>query len=369
MDFEGFENRGIEVISSLEMEGEQIFKVPFAWKFAIDIGHENMRFFFYPDKKIASIPSYAATNGRKFFRGYEAKSIIGRGPSDLQVIPLIEDNTIKDYKILYSYLESILKDYVSFRLPISLLVGEMGKVKKVDLKFLYKIFKQLGFWNVYFVPQIIATAIGLGLDITKPKGYLILDIGAGTTKIGLVTLYGISTFKEIDSAGREMDRRIAEVLTRDLNLSIGPRTAEELKKKALDLEYLIDYHKPEEYVLVKGTDVMSKLPVEREVPKSLIAKAVEPTLYSILEELKDAMGSVSPELISDVLREGIYLTGGGSLIPNIEKYFSYKLNIRINNSRTNQATIKGLGEILTTNLFKNVSNLREAKGMFQKIQV
>ncbi len=363
-----------EVISEISSDKVDAFeisqKVNFAYKFAVDIGHENVRFFFYPSRRIISVPSYAATDGRKFFKGLEAKSIIGRHPSDMKVVTLLDNNTVKDYKILYVYLRDILSEVVNFRVPFTLLAGELYSLKKVDVKFLYKIFKQLGFWKVFFIPQPIATAVGLGLDITKPHGYLLLDIGAGTTKIGLVTLYGLSAYKEIEAAGRAMDKRIIDILYKEMSLSIGDRTAEELKKRALDLEYLYNPSKPEEYVMVKGIDSMSKLPTEKEVPKSLIVKAVEPVLYEIIEELKDLMGGISPELISDVLREGIYLTGGLSLTPNIEEYFSYKLNIKVNNTRTDKATIKGLGEILCSKtLFKKITTLREAKDLFHKIYV
>ncbi len=343
------------------------------FKFGIDIGHENIRIYSHPGGVVFSSPSYAATNGKKFFKGEFAKSILGKGPKDIKVIPLIDDNSIRDYKVLFRYLKEALNESRPIRFPHTLLVAKLESLKGVDVKFLFRILKQLGFWHVYFVPQILATAVGLDLDITKPRGYMIVDIGAGTTKIGIISLYGISVFREINIAGRDMDRRIAEVLAREAQLIIGQRTAEELKKRALDLGYLLDPMYEEEYIEVKGMDAFNKLPQVREIPRSLIARAVEPSVMAIIEEVKLALSETSDEssseLNSDIIDYGIYLTGGCSFIPNIDTFMQEKLRIKINNTRTNLATIKGLGKIISTKLFNEISNLKDGKQLFQKISL
>ena len=189
-----------------------------------------------------------------------------------------------------------------------------SQVTEVEKKAVIDAASQAGARKVYLIEEPIAAAIGAGIDIAKPCGNMVVDIGGGTTDIAVLSLGGMVTNKSVRVAGDKMDEAIIQYIRRNYNLMIGERTAEEIKMKigaALN-------HTDERLMEVKGRDLVSSLPKTFMLSSKETVKALAEPVGSIIDAVKMTLEHTPPELAADIMERGIVMTGGGALLRGLD---------------------------------------------------
>jgi len=196
--------------------------------------------------------------------------------------------------------------------------------------------------EVFLIEEPVAAAIGIGLDISKPIGNIIVDVGGGTTEIAVISLNGVATKESIRIAGDEMDEAIVQWFRNEHKLEIGLPTSESIKKTVGSAMRM----KPET-ISVKGRDLVNGIPNTIEVSSDEIRHALKDPVNSIVESVKHALEKTPPELASDILDRGIILTGGGSLLNGLDQIIRERTNIPVNVSEDPLlSVVKGTGMVL-----------------------
>ncbi|MEG0073145.1 MAG: rod shape-determining protein MreB [Clostridia bacterium] len=258
--------------------------------------------------------------------GQEARKMLGRTPGNIVAIRPLRDGVISDYtvteKMLKYFINKICGKFIfSPRIMICIPSG----VTEVERKAVIDAANHAGARKVYLIEEPLAAAIGAGIDITKPYGSMILDIGGGTTDIAVISLGGTVRSNSIKVAGDKFDEAIIKHIKREHNIAIGERTAEDVKIK-------IGCVYPREDIKtmkIKGRDLTTGLPVELEITSEEIMEALAEPAMKIVEGVHNVLEDTPPELSADISERGIYITGGGGLIFGLDKLIEYKLKIPV----------------------------------------
>lgn len=302
---------------------------------AIDLGTANIRVMIQGDEKVIMEPCIVAINestGKILAVGEEARKMIGRTPSNIRAIQPLKNGVISDFKatesIIYTYINRSLNN--RFRLLsrlswLRVIVAVPSLITEVEIKAVIDSAKSAGAKKIYIVEEPIASAIGSSIKIEDSVGNMIVDIGGGTTDIAIISMGGIVVDNTIKVAGDSMDFSIQEYVRSKYNILIGIKMAEDLKMAIGTAISSGNLKKME----VKGQDLLSGLPRVIEISSLEISEAISPILNKILVTIKEAIEKSPPEIASDLLANGITLTGGGALIKDIDKYFSKNLGISI----------------------------------------
>ncbi len=252
--------------------------------------------------------------------GQEAKDMVGKTPGNIKAIRPMKDGVIADFNVTEMMIRYFIekahkrKSFFSPRIIICVPYG----LTQVERKAVKESALNAGARYVYLIEEPMAAAIGAGLPIKDPNGNLVVDIGGGTTEIGVISLGGLVLSKSIRIAGDRMDASIVNYIKQNFNLLIGDRVAEELKIKigtAVPLE--------EELVtIVRGRDSVEGTLTSVEVSSEHIREAMKEPIREIGEALKSVLEETPPDLAGDIVENGIVLTGGGALIRGLDKYLS-----------------------------------------------
>lgn len=289
---------------------------------AIDLGTANTVIYEKGKGIVLNEPSVIAV--RKSERGaYEvlgvgkrAKEMLGKAPEEIHVVRPLKDGVIADFTLT----ERMLKEFISivyrnraFAFKKKIIICVPYGVTDVERRAV-KESAQFVATEVYTIEEPMAAAIGAELPVLDASGNMIVDIGGGTTEVAVISLGGIVTSRSIRVAGDKMDEAIINYIKKKYNLVIGERTAEEIKVK-IGSAYPLD---TEERMEVKGRDIVSGIPKTIEVNDKEIREALEGPLRAIINAIKETLESTPPELAADIVERGIVLTGGGSLLKNID---------------------------------------------------
>ena len=258
--------------------------------------------------------------------GQEARKMLGRTPGNIVAIRPLKDGVISDYTIT----EKLLKYFISkacghFIFSPKIMVCVPSCVTEVEKKAVIDAATHAGAKKVYLIEEPIAAAIGAGIDITKPYGSMIVDIGGGTADIAVISLGGAVKSKSLKVAGDKFDEAIIKYIKKNKNVIIGERTAEDIK-----INIGCMYPRPtDDKMSVKGRDLTTGLPIEIEVKSSEMLEALKECSYSIIEGVHAVLEETPPELSADISERGIYITGGGGLIYGLDKLLQETLNIPV----------------------------------------
>lgn len=301
---------------------------------AIDLGTANIRVILKDGGRIIKEPSIVAINqstGKILAVGEEAKKMIGRTPANIVAIQPLKNGVISDFNAT----EALIHNYISKVRPnlgvfsrfmwLTVIIAVPSLITEVEIKAVIDSAKSAGAKKVYIVEEPIAAAVGSDIRIEEANGSMIVDIGGGTSDIAVISLGGIVVDNTIKVAGDSMDIAIQDYIKRKYNLLIGIKMAEDLK---INIGNALPSKTPEK-MGVKGQDIITGLPKSIEVSSLEITEALEPVLAKILIAMKEAIEKSPPEIISDLINNGVYVTGGGALIKNIDKYFSNALGIKV----------------------------------------
>ncbi len=286
----------------------------------IDLGTANTLVYINGKGIILTEPSVVAIDqkDRKVLAvGNQADLMLGRTPENIVAVRPLKDGVIADFEITRSMIRQLIKKAVgnklSFLKPRVIVCVPVG-VTDVEKRAVEEAVIMSGAKSVSLIEEPMAAAIGAGLPVDKPVGSMIVDIGGGTTEVAIISLGGIVTSKSIRVAGDALNNAIANYIKHEYNLSIGEKTAEEIK---ISIGSAMQYD-DESYYDVKGRDLLQGLPKNVKVSSSEIRDAMSESIYQIVDTIKDTLEETPPELASDIMNYGITITGGGALIRNID---------------------------------------------------
>ena len=260
--------------------------------------------------------------------GEEARLMLGRTPGNIVAVRPLRHGVISDYTVTEKMMKYFIQKAVGrrmFRKPRVAVCVPSG-VTEVERKAVLDATYQAGARDVSIIEEPIAAAIGAGIDISKPCGNMIVDIGGGTTDIAVISLGGTVVSESIKIAGDDFDEAIARYIKRKHNLSIGERTAEDIKIKIGSAYRRLE----EDSMEVKGLNVLSGLPNTVTVTSTEMEEALKETTTQIVDAIHSVLEKTPPELSADIAERGIVLTGGGSMLRGLEDLIEIKTGIETN---------------------------------------
>jgi rod shape-determining protein MreB len=291
---------------------------------SIDLGTANTLILLRGKGIIINEPSVVAIQNDKYGRnnilavGNEAKDMIGKTPGNIQAIRPMKDGVIADFdmteKMIRYFIEKAHKRK-SFLRPRIIICVPYG-LTQVERKAVRESAMSAGAREVFLIEEPMAAAIGANLPVREPEGSLVVDIGGGTTEIGVVSLGGLVISKSIRTAGDKIDMAIVDYVKKKFNLLIGERTGEDIK---IEIGTAVSMEEPLS-AIVKGRDQVSGLLSRIELTSEDVRDAIKEPLKEIADALKDVLEVMPPDLAGDIVDNGVVLTGGGALIRGIDKY-------------------------------------------------
>ncbi|EHJ5442524.1 rod shape-determining protein [Campylobacter upsaliensis] len=299
----------------------------FSSDMGIDLGTANTLVLVKDKGIVINEPSVVAVERERYGSkakilavGKEAKEMVGKTPGNIEAIRPMKDGVIADFdmteKMIRYFIEKThrRKSFLRPRIIISVPYG----LTQVERKAVRESALSAGAREVFLIEEPMAAAIGANLPIQEPKGNLVVDIGGGTTEIGVISLGGLVISKSIRTAGDKLDMSIVNYVKEKYNLIIGERTGEEIKITIGSAMQL-----PKELsMVVKGRDQISGLLSRIELTSEDVREAMKEHLKEIADALKMVLEMMPPDLASDIVENGVVLTGGGALIRGLDKYLS-----------------------------------------------
>jgi len=300
---------------------------------SIDLGTANTIVIAKGRGIIINEPSVVAVKTEKYGQqrvlavGHEAKDMVGKTPGNIKAIRPMRDGVIADFdmteKMIRKFIEKAhgRSSLISPRIIICVPYG----LTQVERKAVRESAMSAGAREVFLIEEPMAAAIGAGVDIREPQGHLVVDIGGGTTEIGVVSLGGLVLSKSIRTAGDKIDQGIINYVRKKYNLLIGERVAEDIKINigtAVSLD--------EELVMtINGRDQVEGLLSSVELTSEDARDAMKEPLKEVAEALRDVLEQMPPDLAGDIVNHGIILTGGGALIRQLDKYLANIVKIPV----------------------------------------
>ena len=329
----------------------------------IDLG-SSKTVIFSSSKVVLELPSAVTVDSETWepvYFGEKAKQTMGRTPESLTTVTPIERGVISDYDIA----EAMLKRYMNRAFGNKILRPRImatlpAGLTELQHHSLSNVVESAGGRNVSVIEGPLAVAFGLGLDFSRPKGTLIVDIGAGTTDIAVISMGGIAVCESFKTASSDLDAQIIRYVRKEYNVEIGPLTAEMIKIKIgsavkRDIEVA---------VVAKGRNVFSGLPESFEISSGEVFEAISDTVDVICGAVRQVLNKTDPDLVGDITEDGMYLTGGGSELAGLDVKLNRYLGIEIHKpDDPSHSVVKGVAVALKNpHLLKNIDyQLRSIK--------
>lgn len=298
---------------------------------AIDLGTANTLVYLKGKGIIINEPTVAAINrktGQLVAVGRDAKNMLGRAPAHINVVRPLVDGVISDFEVTEEILAYFIgKVRASTRMIISprVIIGVPSGITNVEMRAARDAARNAGAREVFLIEEPMAAAIGAKLPVGKPVGSMIIDIGGGTTDIAVISLFGIVTEKNLRVGGDKLNADIATYIRDQFKVLIGEKTAEDVKVTLASIRE----ETPGKEAVVRGRDVVTGLPREVIITESDVRDAISHSVDSIIEAVRDVLEKTPPEVLADVMQRGIYLSGGGALIPGVASLLEEVLQVPV----------------------------------------
>jgi rod shape-determining protein MreB len=333
--------------------------------FGIDLGTDSTLIYLKGTGIVVSEPSTVALNNRTnriIAVGSGAKKMLSRTPAHISAIRPVSHGVIADFEMAKEMLQQFLK---TRDLPWSwftqTVVSVPTNLTEVERKSVEDLLKEVGASRVYLIEQPLAAAVGSHLDINQPTAYLIVDIGAGTTDIAIVSMNGVVVSNRLKMAGDHMNQEVIKFVKDDFKLNIGEPTAEEIK---IGVGSATPNNERLE-IKVRGRDVVSGLPREIIIKDSQVRLWLQRSLKQISQGIKDLIEVTPAELVGDIYKNGIYLCGGGSLLRGIDQLFQKELGVDVNIAEEPLSCVaRGTGLVIER--FNDFQHLLESFSKFKE---
>ena len=295
----------------------------------IDLGTANILINVKGEGIVLNEPSVVAIDeeSKKVLAvGTEAHEMLGRTPGNVKTIKPMKDGVIADFEITEAMLNYFIKKVKAKTLFVKprILICCPTNVTAVEKNAIKEAAERTGAKKVFIEEELKVAAVGVGLDISKPSGSMIIDIGGGTTDIAVLSLGDIVTSSSIKIAGNTFDKAITEYIKSHYKLFIGERTAENIK---IQIGTVYDGNKKEK-IEVKGRGI-SGLPETINITSEEVEEALKPSIYEIIKIVKQVLEKTPPELSADIINKGIVLTGGGSMLKGLDVLLEEQLKVPI----------------------------------------
>lgn len=314
----------------------------------IDLGTATVLVYVKGKGVILKEPSVVAinkVNNKILAVGEEARKMIGRTPGNIVAVRPLKDGVISDYDITEKMLKEFIKKACGGKKIIApkVMVCIPSQATEVEKRAVIDATKNSGAKEVHLIEEPLSAAIGAGIDITKPDGNMIVDIGGGTTDIAVISLGGVVIRKSIKSAGDRFDEAIVKYVRLKHRIMIGEKTAEDLK---INIGCAYKDARESSYIM-KGRNLVTGLPDQVEITSEEIREALEEPVALIVDGVKSILEKTPPELASDIIEKGIIMTGGGSLLYGLDKLIEVNtgLNVKIAEN-SEEAVVEGTGQVL-----------------------
>lgn len=301
---------------------------------AIDLGTANTLVYVKGRGVVLNEPSVVAMRQERgmmvpYAFGNEAKLMLGRTPEKIEAIRPLKDGVIADFRVaeeMIKYFIQRVHNRRSFTGPLIIICVPSGSTP-VERRAIQESAENAGARDVWLIEEPMAAAIGAGLPVTEPTGSMIVDIGGGTTEVAVMSLGGVVYARSARVGGDRMDEAIISYIRRYHNLLIGETTAERIKKE-IGAACAPDQGEGR-LVEIKGRDLMNGVPKEIVLSEYQIAEALAEPVAQIIEAVKVALESTPPELSSDIVDKGIVMTGGGSLLKDLDRVISHATGLPV----------------------------------------
>lgn len=297
----------------------------------IDLGTANTLVYVPGKGVVINEPSVVAINqktGRVVAVGAEAKRMLGRTPGHVTAIRPLVDGVISDFEVteeMIAYLVRKAEAGNKKLLGPRVVVGVPSGITNVETRAVRDATLNAGAREVFIVEEPMAAAIGIRLPVNEPVGNMIIDIGGGTTDIAVISLGGIVRSKNSKIAGDRLNEDIISYIRNQFKILVGERTAEDIK---ILLGYILPGTETAE-APIRGRDLITGLPREVIVTDSDVREAIAPSIAILIDATKEVLESTPPEIVSDIMKRGIYLVGGGAMIKGLDELLTQELQIPV----------------------------------------
>lgn len=298
----------------------------------IDLGTANILVYTKSKGIILNEPSVVALDtktGKVIAIGEEAKAMIGKTPASIRVVRPLKDGVIADFDVTTDLLKMVMQKAAkqmgaAYRKPNVMICTPSGATS-VERRAIHDAVKQSGAKSVHLIEEPVAAAIGADLPVSEPIASVIVDIGGGTTEVGIISFGGVVSSNTVKVAGDRMDEDIIQYVRKHFNVLIGERTAENIKK---EIGYALIPHKAET-MEIRGRDIMTGLPKTVTLTSTEIQETLKEPLLAILECIRATLENCPAELSGDIVDQGVVITGGGALLKGMQQWLSEEISVPV----------------------------------------
>lgn len=318
---------------------------------AIDLGTSNTLLFIRGKGIVVNEPSVVAVHHDPFKKnrvvavGKDAKDMIGRTPHNISAIRPIQKGVIADFDATVAMLRHFLlkvQGKMNIMKP-SAVIGVPVGITEVEKRAVRESAESSNAGEVFLIEEPMAAAIGAGMPITEPSGNMIVDVGGGTTEVAVISLGGIVYSHSVRIGGDAMDKAIIEHIKKHYSILVGERTAEEIKKQLGSALF----EDNDLTMMVRGRDLVAGVPRNLEIRSREVVDALQTPVFAIVEAVRMSLERTPPELASDIVDKGIMLSGGGSLLKNLDLLIQKETGVPIHMSEDPLCgTVLGAGKVL-----------------------
>ena len=323
--------------------------------FGIDLGTNNIKIFNKADDTILVEKNMIAIENKKniFAYGDSAFEMYEKAPSNIHISYPLSNGVIADIHNMEKIVKFFLSDLSHGNLkPSDFYIAVPTDVTEVEKRAFYDLIRDSNVKakKIMVVEKAVADGIGLDIDVKNSQGVLIVDVGFNTTEISILSLGGIVLSRLIKVGGQKFDDAIRAAVRKQFNLIIGGKTAENVKISLAELE------KERKGAVVYGRDIVTGLPVERELPTAMIDESMIEHFYTIIDNIKVILERTPPELAADIYRHGVYLTGGASQVSHLAQLIQKGTGLNVNVSENPVTSVAlGLSKIIKEDNLKSVA--------------
>ncbi len=330
--------------------------------FGIDLGTNNIKIYHQADDTIMIEKNMIAIEGKKnlFAYGNSAFEMYEKAPANIQISYPLSCGVIADIKNMQTLIKSFISDLShGVPKPADYFIAVPTDVTDVEKRAFYDLVRDANVKarNIMVVEKAVACGLGLDVDVKNSQGVLVVDVGFETTEISILSLGGIVLSKLIKVGGAKFDDAIKNAIRKEHALFIGSKTAENVKT---GLKELVEEEKP---ALVFGRDIVTGLPVEREIPTALLLDALEEHYNTIVDQVKVILERTPPELGADIYKKGIFLTGGASKTHQLAQRLANGTGLKVNAAENPISSVcMGLSRIILDENYRSVAYPIEGMG-------
>lgn len=322
----------------------------FSSDIGIDLGTSSTLVYVSGQGIVLNEPSIVAVNqktGRVVAVGNDASMMIGRTPAHITAIRPLENGVISNFEVAEEMLAYFMKKATALTpkrlLGPRVVIGVPSGVTNVERRAVRDAARNAGAREVHVIEEPMAAAIGIRIPVYEPVGSMIVDVGGGTTDIAVISLGGVVKAKNLHIAGEKLNQDITAYVRDEFKILLGEKTAEEVKK---EIGSVIKQVEPME-ATIRGRDLITGLPREVVITDSDIREAIMPAIDLLVDSIKEVLESTPPEVVSDIMRQGIVLVGGGAEMIGLAKLFEKELKLPIHMvEEPHTAVVRGAGIVL-----------------------